>query len=318
MDALYIYVLSTRIGELEVCTFEEVNAAAIPPLMQAPADPQARKALFDSIVNTLGIGMRKAPLNLTVSRLTDGTGTFGFVVQSPEPISLTRDVTLTLTKRVTIWVPPPFVPHPIGPKLTLSSIAAATLAASSDTASSAPATGSTTALPPLNLTTLEFAKASVTVPAGQSVAAPGDRIVRVVGSNGDTQLQVFEAPTAPRTGGAGVGALLETVPLAQAQKQPSLATAASLAPGSIAVLRKKGGLGTVLHGHWETIDEPVAILPVSNGAETSILILTPSAAHLGSGIYHLSAVLNRDRWPASTSADPEQHYHDAQTLTLSF
>jgi hypothetical protein len=301
-----------------IATVVAANAAAIPPLMQASADPQARQALFDAIVNALGIGLRKAPLNVTVSRLTDASGTVGFVLQSPEPVSLTRDVTLTLTQRVTKWIPPPFVPHPVGPKVTLSSVATATLAASSSTSEGASANATSTLPPPPNLTTLEFAHGAVTVPAGQSVGGPGDRIVRVVAIDGATQLQIFEVPTSPRTGGSGVGALLETVPLAQAQNHPSLAPATSLTPGSIAVLPKQGGLGPVLQGHWVTVDVPVPILPLSNGAETSILVLTPSAAHLGPGIYHLSAVLDRDRWKASTLADPEQHYHDAQTLTLAW
>ena len=293
------------------------NAAAVPPLMQASADPQARQTLFDTMVNALGVGLRKAPLNVAVSRLTDGSGTLGFVLQSPEPVSLTRDVTLTLTQRVTKWIPPPLVPHPVGPKLTLTSVASGALAGISN----APAGGAgavTSNLPPLNLTTLEFGSGTVTAPAGQSVGAPGDRLVRVVADGDTTQLQIFEAPTAPRRGGFGVGALLQTIPLAQAQKDPTLSVAASLTSGSIAVLPKQGGLGPVLQGHWVTIDVPVSILPISNGAETSILILTPSAAHLSPGTYHLSAVIDRDRWKASTLADPEQHYHDAQTLTFTW
>jgi hypothetical protein len=74
----------------------------------------------------------------------------------------------------------------------------------------------------------------------------------------------------------------------------------------------------VLHGHWVTIDVPVAILPLTNGAETSVLILTPGGAHLGPGTYRLTATLERDRWKASTSTDPEQHYHDTQSLTLAW
>ncbi|HEY5341146.1 MAG TPA: hypothetical protein VIK27_08990 [Candidatus Aquilonibacter sp.] len=302
-----------------IATIVSANAAAIGPLMLASADPQARQALFDAVVNALGIGLRKAPLNVTVSRLTDASGTFGLVLQSPEPLSLTRDVTLTLTQRVTKWVPGPIFPHPVAePPLTLASVAAATLAASSGTSNGASAHATSTLPPPTNLTTLQFANDAVTVPAGQSVGGPGDRIVRVVDVGGTTQLQIFEVPASPRAGGSAVGSLLETVPLAQAQKHPSLAPAASLTPGSIAVLPKKGGLGPVWDGHWVTVDVPVPILALSNGAETSILILTPSAAHLGPGLYHLRAVLDRDRWKASTEADPEQHYHDEQTLTLTW
>ena len=300
-----------------IATIVADNAAAIAPLMLASADPQARQALFDAIVNALGIGLRKAPLDLTVSRLTDAGGTFGLLLQSPEPISLTRDVTLTLVQRVTKWIPPVPAHHPVGSKATLASVAAGVLAPSERATNAAPPQ-TPFALPPPGLAALEFGSEAVTLPAGHAAGSPGDRIARVVDVGGSTQLQLFEAPTAPRSGGSGVGALLETVPMSQALKQPALAPAASLVPGSIAVLPKLGGIGPILHGHWATIDVPVPILPLSNGAETSILLLTPGAAHLGPGTYRLTAVLDRDRWKATTSADPEQHYHDSQTLTFTW
>lgn len=293
------------------------NAGAIGPVMQASADPQERQALFDSIVNQLGIGLQKAPLNATLSRLTDTNGTFGLVLQSPEPISLTRDVKFTLTKRVLKWVWGPIVvSHPVArPPLTLASVTASALASKSENVAVSPAPAPA---PPAQLSAIAFAEDSVTIPAGQAAFNAGERIVRVVKSDGSPQFQIYDTPVSPQKGGAAVGPLLETLPLSQALKHPQLAPATQLTPGSIAVIPKGGGIGPIFDGHWVTIDVPVPMVALSNGAETSILFLSQNAAYLGPGTYRLHAVLDRDRWSASTEADPEQHYHDEQTLTLTW
>jgi hypothetical protein len=80
----------------------------------------------------------------------------------------------------------------------------------------------------------------------------------------------------------------------------------------------RGVIGTIVRGHWETIQVPVPITILSNGAETSLLILSTGAAYLPPGVYTLLAVLDRDRWSASTEADPEQHYHDSASLIVSW
>lgn len=142
------------------------RGAQIAPVMQSTADPQARQRLFDGVVMALGIGMQKYPTSVAISRLTDAGGTFGFLVQSPEPISLTRDVTLALQR------------------------------------------------------------------------------------------------------------------------------------------------------HVSASDVPVATVALANGAETSILLLSANGVGLGVGTYTLRAVMDRDRWQANGSTNPEQHYHQERTITL--
>ena len=161
------------------------RAAQIPPVMQRSSDPQQRQRLFDDTVNAPGIGLQKHPLSVGISRLTDAGGTFGFLVESPEPISLTRNVTFALTRSVNTWV--------------------------WDTSAS-------TNLPP--------------------------------------------------------------------------------------------------SGHFVASDVPVATIALSNGAETSILLLSANGAALGAGQYTLHAVMDRDRWQANGTSDPERHYHQERAVTL--
>src|SRR5262249_51098311 len=84
------------------------NAAELAQVMAATADPQERQRVFDTIVSALGIGLRKDSTAVKITRLTDAGGTFGCVCESPEPISVTRDVAVRLTKHIRVWVPGPF------------------------------------------------------------------------------------------------------------------------------------------------------------------------------------------------------------------
>jgi hypothetical protein len=295
------------------------NQPAIDPVMQASSDPQARQKLFDSILRQLVVGLRKDRLNVKVSRLADTTGTFGFLLESPEPISLTRDVKLTLTQRIREWISSPVVKAPrLHPVLDQSSIATSALAGLfSDLSSPAnTTTSSAVRMIPDALAALQFFADAVSVPAALAQYALGDRILRVIEGASGNQVQIFGAPQPNSMSGSAVGPLLETLTVSEASKRLGSSAIANFVPGTTAVVSAGGTIGPILDGHLVTTEVPVPITVLSDGAETSILILSKNAQPLGPGIYTLLAVLDRDRWSASTQADPEQHYHDQQTLTL--
>jgi hypothetical protein len=89
------------------------NGAKIDPVMAAAADPQERQKLFAAMVAALGIGLRKSPGSLAVSRLTDASGTYGLLVESGEPIPLTRDVAFELIRHGTPLVAESGTPAPL-------------------------------------------------------------------------------------------------------------------------------------------------------------------------------------------------------------
>jgi hypothetical protein len=93
---------------------------------------------------------------------------------------------------------------------------------------------------------------------------------------------------------------------------------AGLTAGSIAVLRPGGTIGGILISGSEESDVPVPFVALSNGAETSILILSQNGTPLGAGRYTLRAVMDRDRWKSTTAPhpDPVQHYHRERSITL--
>jgi hypothetical protein len=94
-----------------------------------------------------------------VTRLTDANGTFGLAVESPEPISLTRDVALQLIQHVRVWVPGPI-----------------------------PLSG-----PFADLT---FGTDRVTAGGPLTNLAPGDQIARIVAVPGGSRIDVYDPPHA--------------------------------------------------------------------------------------------------------------------------
>jgi hypothetical protein len=298
-----------------IATLLGAHAADLPPLMQATADPQERQRLFDAIVAALGIGVRKNPLAVTIARLVDGNGTFGLLIESPEAISLTRDVVLKLIHHVRVWVPGPIKVDPILSPISIEAVAAEALASSSSGIPPAASRVGPVANSPADaLTGLTFGAEKVTLPQALAGLAPGDQIVRVVSSSTGDLLEVYDAPIAQA--GPMAGALRETMTIAQAVSQPAYATAAHLGVGSVAVVKSGGVLGPISFGYWQDQDIVVAATTLTNGDEAKILILngTPLAA----GRYTLDFVLDRDRWSISTGSDPEQHYHDGQVIPLAW
>jgi hypothetical protein len=57
---------------------------------------------------------------------------------------------------------------------------------------------------------------------------------------------------------------------------------------------------------------------LSNGDETAIVLFTASGSSFPAGLYTLEGKLDRDRWADTGTPDPEQHYHDEVTLTLTW
>jgi hypothetical protein len=280
--------------------------------MQASADPQERQRLFDTVISALGIGLRKNPLNVSIARVTEASGTIGLLVESPEPISLTRDVTLTLTHHERIWVP-----SPVGPPLpppTPYPVALGAPGSVEAVAASAIATLHKPIVDPVPdtftdaLNAVTFTGEEVIVPSSFAVNfQPGDQIVRVITGEVENKIEFYDAQS---------GVLRQTMSVTRAKQQTPLAMVANMSPGSTTIVRHGGTVGPINHGHWEDKEVPVPFVALSNGAENVVLLLSQGGSALPAGKYTLDAVLDRDRWSATTSADPEQHYHDERTIAL--
>jgi hypothetical protein len=278
-------------------------------LMTPAADPQERQKLFAAVIAAIGLGLRAKPDRFYITRILDGGNTVGLLLESPEPISLVRDVKVSATLRIRRWVDggviiDPFVPphdiQPIGrPPRPLPE--------------ATPLPHVPPGPPPPGP---QFSPDAVTLERAEAGFAQGDRLVRtVVGPEGPV-IEVFDAPQASGDELAAKGWLRETLTIEQARARADLAGATHLPAGIATIIHPGGGLGTSWGGHWEDVDQPVPLIALANGSETAILLLSPGGAPLAAGAYTVHFTLQRDRWKASAAADPQQQYHQKRAVEL--
>jgi hypothetical protein len=296
-----------------IATVLASHGAEIPVLMQASADPQERQKLFDAVVSALGLGVRKNPAAVSIARVNDTNGTFGLLIESPEPISLTRDVALALSRHVRVWVPGTIFPTPKPPMVLAAPkwpVPGRPVEVAATVFATLRAPGETITMDTLSeaLESLTFTGKKITLPPTRTSSfGAGDRIVRVIAGSDGNEIEVYDATT---------GALSQTLSVAQAKQEVAFGSVANLGAGSIAVLHPGGATGPIHYGHWQDEDIPVLFVALSNGDETKILIFSQDGSPLAAGNYTVRFVLDRDRWSASTQADPEQHYHDERAIPL--
>ena len=287
--------------------------ASLVEVMNPAADPQQRQQVFDAALQQLGIGLRKDPDRVTIDRLCEGANTFGFLLQSPEPISLTRDVTLTMTVQTLQWVPGPMLPTPpipFPPVLQPGGLAGV-LADAMRGSRPAPSADETMAAIPhptqdmrvARLAGVRFGVGVARLPAGSMQLNAGESLIRVVTNGGVQSLELFK-PTRN-----GEITLAEIIPIAQALGRADLAPFATLPVNSVGIVESTGALGPILLGHWITVDVPVELSSLANGDETCLLLLAKTGL-LFPSLYTLHGVLDRDRWVAASPGDAAQHYHD--------
>jgi len=97
------------IAALQAATATEISAAMTPD-----ADPQVRQRLFDRWIAELAIPLSRDVDRIELGVCGDATGTRLLLLESPEPLPLSRDVRLVVTHRVTAMPPvPPDVPRAV-------------------------------------------------------------------------------------------------------------------------------------------------------------------------------------------------------------
>jgi hypothetical protein len=268
--------------------------------MQSAADPQQRQKLFTAFTKSLGIGLRKNMLGLKLSRLVDAAGMYGVLVESPEPISLVRDVTVTLIAHRRRWI----TPH-LGADQAVANFSPLA------TAVSQPERATTE---DLNLSTALFIESTVSVPRFVPSYGSGSVLVRLVQNEYGSVVEVYDAPAGVHGEMRATGSLREIVPQSHAAARPDLSATARLSVGDIAAIDKFGSIIGIWRGGWMQEDVSIPITPLSNGDETIVALLSNDGVPLQPGRYTLKFALSRTRWRADSASDPEQVYQQEQSL----
>ncbi len=257
----------------------------IASLMRPESDPQARQALFTRFITELCVPLRAHTERLELSRLLDVTGTIAILLETPEPLALTGDVTVQLIEHV-----PVVTPSAVPPTLTLPG--------------------------------LHFTHDTVSFSGSATTLTTGDRLVRVERRDGVLTFFVFEAPRAVAAAKRPQGRLLETVaPLLGVR--PELDALRSLPAGTVVVLHRNGETALVTPVQpTPTTDVTIPLQVLSNGDQTAALLIplrsdgVPLA--LGAGSYTLRFRLSRSRWRGADGTTPEGLYSQERAISLSW
>jgi len=318
-DALGAGTTTAGTGGLWASTQADVVAAMRP---DAPA--ASRDGVFGRWLKELGLGLKADVATLEVTRYLLNGKTAAILLESPEPIDFSMEVTPVLEQRIEtdVIVDPPFG-TPSGPVVGgrgLEGLPGATLA---DRTSVAATVAPSVAIRDISRHSdgldVEFALRDL--PVG---ALTDDRVLLVEPVASD-RLRVY-------TGHIGVSATGARVRAYQSDDVTVLRDADSLfhaalegatpghtvavLPGLIAV--GVPGLVTVPIFTYVSIDVRV----LQSGSALQALILPISAAGvpdlLAPGTYRLTLAINRSRWSTTAAPDDLNRYTDSAALLLEF
>jgi hypothetical protein len=265
------------------------DAPAIAAAMQIASDPQVRQSLFQKWVTALALPLRQKPVALGLSRWTSSTGTQAIVIESPEPISFVREVSIALIQHV-----PQPAWHPFG-DLAVQAM----------------------------LTHLQFTGNFVTIPFAMARFLAGDMIVRVTQPAAGPTFAIYSAPQ--RSFLTVLPGRLKEVITPPPGTQPELDPLRNYPNGAIVLMRQGVPIAAIAPGFVNgpsVIDRPIAVVVFDNGPETAALLIPVTAAGmlapLASGKYTLHLAMSRKRWREASSPDPESLYAQQQVLDLNW
>ena len=308
------------------------TAAEVTAVMDPDATAADREQLFAHWVRELGLPLKDDVTALEMSRYADGGQTRLLLIESPEPLDFTEEITPTLVHRRRVG---PIVPSPSAPGATLAEavlrgsrgaefeLASSHLAERIERLAQLPSRpDGGRERPPFQDGIPAAARSAhgMRIEVDPQLAAEGE--VAVVISEPDAENRVFRGRvertasgvtelTIDRTAGAA-----ETAPSAA---QGALAEAlAESAADTVLVLT--ADLATVLGSFTIRYqDDPVDVRVLQNGDGRRSLVIPvngSSAVGLGPGRYRLTLKLQRKRWETTDAKDDVNTYEGEALLSL--
>ena len=258
-------------------------SADIAAAMSPAGDPQQRQQLFASVLSDIGLARLQTCDRLTLTRLTDDTGTTALLLDSPEPLSFLHDVTPTLQHRVWRRLPPSV---PIGPHNPISTA----------------------------LSELELVGDGLVAPAAAAhlLFAARVQVLFITSAAPRFSMEVYDVP-APTASGVVPMHRVGTLDAAEAQAA-GLGALVHQSLGELVAVQADhtiAGAAQVL----TQVEVPVPLTLLGNVDETSTVMLFTTP--LAPDSYTLDLAFSRTRWE-TTSTDPDSVYQDSATIALTW
>ena len=332
LEAAGADALGTGTSTETVATLWAATSATIAAAMTASATSADRDRLFSQWVAGLGLPLADDLTVLELARIVDADGTSALLIESPEPLDFTEEITVTLTRQV--QHPPPWpggLPvgsHAVAPIATDTLVQVSSIRDRLQTLALSPiATG-----------------IGVVTPGGAALPPPGKVILDVTPAGADLELQL--SPALAGAGRLAVIAVESTGPMLYAGiVRPGLfagATAILLAEpiGRLEGLPAGSELGAVLAstttgtvflttsdlmhllGTWQpigptTVTIPVSVLQSGDGRRAIIVPLSGTQpTTLASARYRMALALVRKRWQTTDPVDSLNTYESSATIII--
>jgi hypothetical protein len=257
-------------------------------LMTPSSDREVRQRLFDKWLNALGLPVRTQPQRLELNRVTSAAYTEFLLLESPEPLPFSEDVTVTLSQRI------------------LATFTAGDI-------------GKWTA----QLSFADLNMAGPMLPGGVAANYAATRwLVRAMPVSGTTEYHVFDLGTPPPVQAANLpflAPLVQKVSAVDASTNPITKGLTGMTASQIALVTATGAAVIVPFDRTTEKYQAIATSVLTNGSETHALII-PIYGPLLAGTYRLDFQLNRVRYRSdssgTSSTDSGPIYSDSGSILL--
>jgi hypothetical protein len=257
------------------------HAAEIAAAMTPAADPQQRQQFFSQLLGDIGLAQLQRCDRLTLTRLADASTTTALLLESPEPLSILYDTTLSMVHHTTQKLPHPV---PVGPPTPITNALAA----------------------------IQDIHGQLVAPAAaaNTLVANHDAVVLITAAAPDFSMTVYQVPSPAQH------PQVKLTPVktynAQSATQDGFGALTKRPVGMMLAVRPDHSVAGAVNT-MGPVDVPVALTLLTNGDETATMALP--ASPLAPGGYALTFGFHRTRWETNVP-DPQAVYDDAATVEL--
>lgn len=306
-DALGPGTTTGTIASLWTATQADITAA-----MQADAPAAARDAVFGRWLKELGLALKDEVPAFEVSRYLVNAQTAALLLESPEPIDFTTEVTAKLERRINIIVDPALGGGPGGARIQVPD--GPDMPAVSILDVSRHAEGLDLDLALHNVATLLTDDRVILVESVEPSGNPDGGVARLRVYTG--RLAISSRTARVRTYES------DDVTVVRAADSIFRAALAGVTPGrAIAILpgiSALGGQGLVPVPDFIYLPVALHVLQSGSGRQALVVPMANAAAPLllAPGTYRLTLTINRARWSTTAPPDANNHYTDSAALVL--